>query len=105
RSFWSFGALVPLMDVSAFGRGYLRFELLLALFAVAAAAAIWLDRPDRARRSIAGLLSLWGALLAAAALLLVPGAAGHAAQTSPRPPALVFAWLLLPPGPLLVRGR
>ena len=104
RSFWSFGALVPLMDVSAFGRGYLRFELLLALFAVAAAAAIWLDRPDRARRSIAGLLSLWGALLAAGALLLVPGAAGHAAQTSPRALALVFDWLHLAAGSLWVGG-
>jgi copper transport protein len=104
RSFWSFGALVPLMGVSAFGRGYLRFELLLALFAVAAAAAIWLDRPDRARRSIAGLLSLWGALLAAGALLLVPGAAGHAAQTSPRALALVFDWLHLAAGSLWVGG-
>jgi len=104
RSFWSFGALVPLMDVSAFGRGYLRFELLLALFAVAAAAAIWLDRPDRARRSVAGLLSLWGALLAAGALLLVPGAAGHAAQTSPRALALAFDWLHLAAGSLWVGG-
>jgi len=104
RSFWSFGALVPLMDVSAFGRGYLRFELLLALFAVAAGAAIWLDRPDRARRSIAGLLSLWGALLAAGALLLVPGAAGHAAQTSPRALALAFDWLHLAAGSLWVGG-
>src|SRR5207302_4811444 len=104
RSFWSIGALVPLMDVSAFGRGYLRFELLFALFALAAAAAIWLDRPERARRSVAGLLSLWGALLAAGALLLVPGAAGHAAQTSPRALALVLDWLHLASGSLWVGG-
>jgi copper transport protein len=104
RPFWSFGALVPLMDVSAFGRGYLRFELLLALFALAAAAAIRLDRPDRPRRSVAGLLSLWGALLAAGALLLVPGAAGHAAQTSPRALALAFDWLHLAAGSLWVGG-
>ena len=104
RSFWSIGALVPLMDVSAFGRGYLRFELLFALFALAAAAAIWLDRPERARRSVAGLLSLWGALLAAGALLLVPGAAGHAAQTSPRTLALVLDWLHLASGSLWVGG-
>ncbi|MFL5911823.1 MAG: copper resistance protein CopC [Gaiellaceae bacterium] len=104
RSFWSFGALVPLMDVSAFGRAYLRFELLLALFAVAAAAAIWLDRPHRAQRSVAGLLSLWGALLAAGALLLVPGAAGHAAQTSPRALALAFDWLHLAAGTLWIGG-
>ena len=104
RSFWSIGALVPLMDVSAFGRGYLRFELLFALFTLAAAAAIWLDRPKRARRSVAGLLSLWGALLAAGALLLVPGAAGHAAQTSPRTLALVLDWLHLASGSLWVGG-
>ena len=104
RSFWSIGALVPLMDVSAFGRGYLRFELLFALFALAAAAAIWLDRPERARRSVAGLLSLWGALLAAGAQLLVPGAAGHAAQTSPRTLALVLDWLHLASGSLWVGG-
>jgi copper transport protein len=104
RSFWSFGALVPLMGVSAFGRGYLRLELLLALFAVAAAAAIWLDRPDRARRSVAGLLSLWGALLAAGAVLLVPGTAGHAAQTSPRALSLAFDWLHLSAGSLWIGG-
>jgi copper transport protein len=104
RSFWSVGALVPLMDVSAFGRGYLRLELLLALFAVAAAVAIWLDRPEQPRRSVAGLLSLWGALLAAAAVLLVPGTAGHAAQTPPRALSLVFDWLHLTSGSLWIGG-
>jgi copper transport protein len=104
RSFWSFGALVPLMSVSAFGRGYLRLELLLALFAAAGAAAIWLDRPERARRSVAGLLSLWGALLAAGAVLLVPGTAGHAAQTAPRALSLVFDWLHLTSGSLWIGG-
>ena len=92
------------MSVSAFGRGYLRLEILLALFAAAAAAAIWLDRPERAHRSVAGLLSLWGALLAAGAALLVPGAAGHAAQTSPRALSLVFDWLHLVSGSLWVGG-
>jgi copper transport protein len=104
RSFWSVGALVPLMDVSAFGRGYLRLELLLALFAVAAAVAIWLDRPEQPRRSVAGLLSLWGALLAAGAVLLVPGTAGHAAQTPPRALSLVFDWLHLTSGSLWIGG-
>ena len=104
RSFWSFGALVPLMSVSAFGRGYLRLELLLALFAAAGAAAIWLDRPERPERSVAGLLSLWGALLAAGATLLVPGAAGHAAQTSPRALALAFDWFHLAAGSLWIGG-
>ena len=104
RSFWSFGALVPLMSVSAFGRGYLRLELLLALFAAAGAAAIWLDRPERPKRSVAGLLSLWGALLAAGATLVVPGAAGHAAQTSPRALALALDWFHLAAGSVWLGG-
>jgi len=40
RSFWSFGALVPLLRTSAFGRGYLTLELLLVLFAITAAIAV-----------------------------------------------------------------
>ena len=95
RSVWSVGALVPLMRVSSFGRGYLDLELLLALFGAAAAVALWLDRPDRPTRSVGGLLSLWGALLAAGATLLAPGASGHAAQTAPRPLALALDWLHL----------
>jgi copper transport protein len=90
RSFWSIGALVPLMRVSAFGRGYLDLELVLGLFALAAAAALWLDRPHHAQRSVASLLAFWGALLAGGAALLAPGIAGHAAQTSPRALALTL---------------
>ncbi len=104
RSVWSLGALVPLMRVSAFGRGYLDLELLLALFGAAAAAALWLDRPERGRRSVAGLLSLWGALLAAGAVLLAPGASGHAAQTAPRALSLVFDWLHLGAGSIWLGG-
>jgi copper transport protein len=104
RSFWSFGALVPLMRTSAFGRGYLDLELLLALFAVAAGIALWVDRPDRERRSIAELLALCGAALAAGAVLLVPGAVGHAAQTAPRPLSLALDWLHLLAGSLWVGG-
>ena len=103
RSFWSFGSLIPLMSVSAFGRGYLRLELLLALFALAGAAAIWLDRGG-ARRSVVALFSLWGALLAAGAVLLVPGAAGHAAQTSPRWAALLLDWSHLAAGSIWLGG-
>jgi copper transport protein len=102
RSFWSFGALVPLMDVSSFGRGYLRLELLLALFALAGAAAIWVDRPGR--RSVAALFALWGALLAAGAAIIVPGAAGHAAQTSPRWAALLLDWSHLAAGSIWLGG-
>ena len=102
RSFWSFGALVPLMHVSSFGRGYLRLELLLALFALAGAAAIWVDRPGR--RSVAALFALWGALLAAGAAIIVPGAAGHAAQTSPRWAALLLDWSHLAAGSIWLGG-
>jgi len=104
RSFWSLGELVPLLDVSAFGRGYLRLELLLALFAVAGAIAIWLDRPERRQRSVVALLSLWGALLAAGAVLLVPGAAGHAAQTPPRWASLLLDWSHLASGSVWLGG-
>lgn len=90
RSFWSVGVLVPLMRVSAFGRGYLDLELVLGLFALAAAAALWLDRPQQAQRSVASLLAFWGALLAGSAALLAPGIAGHAAQTAPRALALTL---------------
>ncbi len=61
---------------------------MLLLFGVAALIAVRLDRPDREQRSVAELLALAGALLAAAALLVIPGLAGHAGQT---PPAAVVA--------------
>ena len=48
RSVWAIGDLVPLMRVSSFGRGFLDIELALGLFALAAAAALWLDRPGAA---------------------------------------------------------
>src|SRR5205823_6711177 len=73
RSVFSLGALVPLMRVSAFGRGYLDLELCFGLFVLAAAVAIWVDRPERERRAIAELLALTGALAAAAAALTIPG--------------------------------
>ena len=95
RSFWSFGALIPLLHASAFGRGYLDLEVVLLLFGAAAGVALWLDRPDREQRSVASLLSLCGAGLAAGAALLVPGAAGHAGQTAPRALALVLDWVHL----------
>src|SRR5258705_1317796 len=92
------------MRTSAFGRGYLDLELLLALFAVAAAVVLWVERPDRERRSVAELLALGGATLAAAAVLLVPGVAGHAAQTAPRALALTLDWLHLVAGSLWIGG-
>jgi copper transport protein len=104
RSFWSFGALFPLVRVSAFGRGWLDLELVFALFAGAGAVAIWLDRPERPQRSVAALLALAGALGAAAAALLVPGTVGHAGQTSPRGLSLAFDWFHLVAGSVWVGG-
>ena len=104
RSAWSVGALVPLMHVSSFGRAYLDFELLLALFAFAAGVALWVDRPERPQRSLAELLSLLGALLAGGAALLAPGAAGHAAQTAPRALSIVLDWMHLAAGSVWIGG-
>ena len=104
RSFWSFGALFPLIRVSAFGRGWVDLEIVFALFAGAAAVAIWLDRPERRQRSVAALLAVAGALGAAAAVLLVPGTVGHAGQTSPRGLSLAFDWFHLVAGSVWVGG-
>jgi copper transport protein len=104
RSAWSIGVLLPLLRTSAFGRGYLDLELLLALFAITAGITLCLDRPQRARRSVAELMALGGAVLAAGAVLLAPGAAGHAAQTSPRVLALTLDWLHLAAGSVWLGG-
>jgi copper transport protein len=104
RSVFDVGALVPLFRVTAFGRGYVDMTLCFALFCVAAWIAVWVDRPDREHRSIAELLATGGALLAAAAVLIIPGASGHAAQTSPRGLALLFDWLHLLAGSLWLGG-
>jgi copper transport protein len=104
RSVWDVGSLVPLMRQSAFGRGYLRFELLLALFAGAGGIALWLDRGAHRLRSIAELLALAGAALAAAAVVLLPGVAGHAAQTSPRGLAVTLDSLHLAAAAVWVGG-
>jgi copper transport protein len=95
RSFWAFGALVPLWRVTAFGRAYVDLWICFALFSAAAWIALWLDRPRLPRRPVASILATTGALLAAAALLAVPGAGGHAAQTSPRGVAVFLDWLHL----------
>jgi copper transport protein len=104
RSVFDLGALVPLYRVTAFGRAIVDLELCFALFCLAAAVALWVDRPERERRSIAELTASCGALLAAAAVLVVPGAAGHAAQTSPRALTLLFDWLHLGAGSVWLGG-
>jgi copper transport protein len=104
RSVFDVGALVPLFGLTAFGRAILKLELCFALFCIAAWVALWIDRPDREHRSIAALGSLTGALLAAAAVLIIPGAAGHAAQTSPRGLTLLFDWFHLAAGSVWLGG-
>jgi copper transport protein len=104
RSVFDLGALVPLFRVTAFGRGYVDMTLCFGLFCLAAWIALWLDRPEREQRSLAELVSLTGALLAAAAVLLIPGTSGHAAQTSPRGISVTLDWVHLVTGSLWLGG-
>jgi copper transport protein len=94
RSAFAIGSLVPLFRVTAFGRAYVDLEICFALFCVAAWITLWLDRPAR-QRTIADIGAITGALLAAGAVLLIPGTAGHAAQTAPRGLSLLLDWLHL----------
>jgi copper transport protein len=104
RSVFDVGALVPLFRVTAFGRGYVDMALCFALFCVAAWVSLWVDRPERERRSIAELMATGGAFLAAGAVLTIPGATGHAGQTSPRGLALGLDWFHLVAGSLWLGG-
>ncbi|HZO33791.1 MAG TPA: copper resistance protein CopC [Gaiellaceae bacterium] len=104
HSFFSFGTLVPLWRTTAFNRGYLDMEICFALFCLAAWIAIWVDRPEQPRRSVAAIVSQAGALGAGAAVLLFPGAAGHAAQTAPRWLSVSFDWFHLVSGSIWMGG-
>jgi copper transport protein len=104
RSVFDLAALVPLYRVTAFGRAIVDLEVCFALFCLAAGIALWVDRPDREHRSIAELTAGCGALLAATAVLVVPGVAGHAAQTSPRGLTMLFDWLHLASGSVWLGG-
>jgi copper transport protein len=104
RSVFDLGALVPLFRVTGFGRGYLDMELCFALFSLAAWISLWLDRPDRPRRSVAELAAVAGALLAAAATLVLPGAVGHAGQASPRGLSVALDVVHLASGSLWLGG-
>ena len=104
RSVFDLAALVPLFRVTAFGRAMVDLEICFALFCIAGWIALWVDRPEREHRSIAELVAICGSLLAAAAVLIVPGAAGHAAQTSPRGLTLAFDWLHLATGSIWFGG-
>ncbi|MGZ4232416.1 MAG: CopD family protein, partial [Solirubrobacteraceae bacterium] len=104
RSVFDLSALVPLYRVTAFGRALVDFEICFALFCIAAWTALWVDRPQREQRSVAELASVTGALLAAAAALIIPGAAGHPAQTSPRGLTMLLDWLHLASGSVWFGG-
>lgn len=92
RPFVDLAATVPVVRDSNLGRSFTDLELVLALFAIAAWAVLWVDDGRRRQRSVAALLALTGALLAAGAATAVPGLAGHAAQTSPAALSLVLDW-------------
>jgi copper transport protein len=104
RSVFDLGALVPLFRVTAFGRGYVDMMLCFALFCVAGWVALYVDRADRAPRSLAELLAQTGAVLAAVATLAIPGVTGHAGQTSPRGLSVAVDWLHLIAGSLWLGG-
>jgi copper transport protein len=104
HSFWDLGSLVPLWRTTASGRGYVDLELCFALFSFAAAVALWVDRPEREHRSVAEILAGIGCVTAAAAVLIVPGASGHAAQTAPRGVSLALDWLHLVSGSVWLGG-
>ena len=104
RSVFDLGALVPLYGVTAFGRGILDLWLCFALFCLAGGAALWLERPQRPVRSVAELAAGTGAVLAAIAVCVIPGASGHAAQTSPRGLTLAFDLVHVAAGSLWLGG-
>jgi copper transport protein len=95
RSAFDLGAIVPVVRDSGFGRDFLDLELAFWLFAVAAGAALFVDRPEREQRSVVELLATPAALGAGVAALLLPALAGHAGQKSPRGLALPLDMLHL----------
>ena len=104
RSAFAIGTLVPLFRVTAFGRAYVDLLIVFGLFCVAAWITLWLDRPEKEQRTIAELGAIAGAFIAAGAVLLVPGTAGHAAQTAPRGLSLLLDWLHLVSGSIWMGG-
>jgi copper transport protein len=104
RSVFDLGATVPLFRATAFGRAIEDLWLCYALFCVAAYVALWVDRPERPSRSVAELAAGTGAALAAIGVLVVPGAAGHAAQQSPRGWSVAVDWVHLASGSLWLGG-
>jgi copper transport protein len=87
------GNVLPLVRDSPLGRAWLDLELVMALVLVAGLITFRIDRPQRGQRSVASLLALAGAMLAAGSAALVPGLAGHAAQTHPLGVSLPADWV------------
>ena len=104
KSAFDVGGVLPLWRSSDFGRSWLDLEPVFALFTLAAALAIATDRPELRARSLAALIALSGALAAAAAVLLVPPLAGHAAQTTPKGLSIFLDWLHLAAGSVWIGG-
>jgi copper transport protein len=104
RSTFDFGEVLPLLDGTEFGKGFLMLELCFALFVAAAAIAIWLDDPQRPRRTIADLLATTGALLAAAGVLFIPGTSGHPGTAEPRGLAILLDAVHLGAGSIWLGG-
>jgi copper transport protein len=104
RPWTDLGQIVPLVRDSGFGRAFSDLWAVLALFAVAAGAALALDRPGRARRTGEALLAIMGAGACAAAALSLPGLAGHPATTSPVGLMLALDWLHLAAASIWIGG-
>ena len=98
------GAIVPLVRDSSFGRAFSDLWLALALLGVAAAIALALDRPGKARRSGEALLALFGAVGCAVAAFAFPGLAGHPSTTSPVGVMLALDWAHLAAASIWIGG-
>ena len=85
RSVSDVGALVPLhRRLGVRPRHTSTSSSCFALFTVAARVALWVDRPERAAAVDRGAPRSRRRAARRGAVLVVPGLAGHAAQTSPR---------------------
>jgi len=104
RPVYDLPATVPVVRDSNLGRSFTDLEVVLVLFAIAAGALVWVDDGRRRQRSVAALLALTGACLAAGAATAVPGLAGHAAQTSPAALSLVLDWTHVTAGAVWLGG-
>ncbi len=105
RSVFDVGALVPLFRVTAFGRAYVdMIRVLRVVLRRVVDRDCGSTAPSGAGGRSSRLVSVTGAVLCAAAVLAIPGAAGHAGQTSPRGLSLFLDWLHLASGSVWIGG-